>query len=265
MLARKTYYIMLIAASLIAASVISLYTYKGGEDRYIVFFSGAGMKIPVSEIVRDFTKTTGMAVDVHFEGSAVLRRHIESYGDADLFLSGDKKNMELLVEKGLVKEHTFIAWHIPVILIPPENRDKIKGLNDLAKKGTRFIMSNPAHASSGRLFHDMLQRHPKGKAILKNVVVYGSSTADTLRLFRELREKGGVDAVVEWDIMVHVPEGSGLIAVPFEREYEIKDSLMLAILKASGKLSTAGKFYDYFRTKGIDIFKKHGYNTEAGK
>lgn len=263
--AGKTYYIKLIAAFLISAAVLSLYTCKGGEGRYIVFFSGAGMKIPVSEIVRNFTGTTGIAVDVHFEGSAVLRRHIEMYGNADLFLSGDKKNMELLVEKGLVKEPAFIAWHIPVILIPPENKDKIKGLNDLAKKGTRFIMSNPAHASSGRLFHDMLQRHPKGKAILKNVVVYGSSTADTLRLFRDLHKKRGVDAVVEWDIMVHVPEGSGLIAVPFEREYEIKDPLMIAVLKTSRNPAVAGRFYDYFRTKGLAIFKKHGYNTEAGK
>jgi len=265
MVERKTYYITLIAAFLLAAAVISLYTCKGGESRYIVFFSGSGMKIPVSEIVRDFSGKTGIAVDVHFEGSAVLRRHIETFGDADLFMSGDRKNVELLVEKGLVKEHTFIAWHIPVILLPPENRDMIKGLNDLAKKGVRFVMANPAHAASGRLVHDMLQRHPKGKEILNNVVVYGSSTADALRLFRELREKGEVDAVVEWDIMVHAPEGSGLIAVPFEREYEIKDPLMLAILKAADKSSNAGKFYDYFRTKGIDIFKKHGYNTEAGK
>lgn len=63
--------------------------------------------------------------------------------------------------------------------------------------------------------------------------------------------------------MVHVPEGNGLIIVPFEKEYEIKDSIMLAILMMSKSPEISKKFYDYFRTEGIKVFKRHGYNTEA--
>ncbi len=237
----------------------------GREDRFVVFFSGTGMKAPASEIVKDFTDLTGISVDVHFDGSSILRQHIEIYGDADVFMSGDKANIDALVKKELVRESSFIAWHIPFILIPPENRERIKGLNDLSKKGIRIIMSNPAHAASGRLAKEAISRHPKAEEILGNVAVYGSSTADSLARFWDLYGKGQADAVIEWDVMVHVPEGKGLLAVPFEKEYEIRDFIMLALLKTSGNPEISKKFYDYFRTEGLKVFKKHGYNTEAGK
>jgi molybdate transport system substrate-binding protein len=256
----------LIVIALLAIVFAAIFFYqRNKEERFIVFFSGEGMKVPVSEIVNDFTDKTGLRVDVHFDGSAILRQHIETYGGVDLFMSGDKKNMDALAEKGFVKELTFIAWHIPSILVPPENSEKIKGLNDLAKEGVRIVMSNPQQASLGRLVNDMLRRHPKGGDILNNVVVYGSDSQDDLRLFRDLYEKGEADAVIEWDVMVYGPEGKGLIVVPFEKEYEIKDPLTLALLKTSGDPKISRKFYEYFRTEGIKAFKKHGYTIEAVK
>ncbi len=260
----KSRLLTVIALLVIVSAAVFFYQRKK-EERFIVFFSGAGMKVPVSEIVNDFTDKTGISVDVHFEGSAILRQHIETYGGVDLFMSGDKKNMDDLAEKGFVKELTFIAWHIPSILIPPENGGKIKGLNDLAREGVRIVMSNPKQASLGRLVNDMLRRHPKGRDILNNVVVYGSDSQDDLRLFRDLYKKGEADAVIEWDVMADEPEGKGLIVVPFEKEYEIKDPLTLALLKASGNPEISKKFYEYFRTEGTKAFKKHGYTTEAVK
>jgi len=255
---------LLIVVILLAVVFAAVFFYQGNKkESFIVFFSGSGMKIPVSAIVNDFTEKTGTMVDVHFEGSAILRQSIETYGNVDVFMSGDRKNMDILMEKGFVKEAMFVAWHIPFILIPPENRGKIKGLTDLSKEGIRFVMANPAHAASGRMAAEAISRHPKATEILKNVVVYGSSTADALRLFWDLHREGKADAVIEWDVMTHVPEGKGLIAVPFEKEYTIKDSIMLALLKNSRNPEIAKKFYDYFRTEGIKVFKKHGYNTEA--
>jgi molybdate transport system substrate-binding protein len=258
-------YVMLVIISLVILLAVFFFLLHRKDNRFIVFFSGAGMKIPVKEIVKDFTDLTGISVDVHFEGSSVLRQHIETYGDADLFMSGDRENIDILVKKGLVKESAFIAWHIPSILIPPENRERIKGLDDLAGKGVRFVMSNPQQASLGKMVTEVILRHPKGKEILGNVAVYGSSTQDDLRLFWDLYKKGRADAVVEWDVMVHVPEGKGLLVVPFEKGYEIKDSLSIALLKTSGNPDKTKLFYDYFRTEGIKVFKKHGYNTEAGR
>jgi len=258
-------YVMPVIISLLILSAVFFFLFYRNDGRFVVFFSGAGMKIPVNEIVKGFTDSTGISVDVHFEGSSVLRQNIETYGDADVFMSGDKENIDILVKNGLVKESAFIAWHIPSILLPPENKDRIKGLDDLAGEGVRFVMSNPKQASLGKMVTEAILRHPKGKEILRNVAVYGSSTQDDLRLFWDLYKKGGADAVVEWDVMIHVPEGEGLLAVPFEKEYEIKDSLMIALLRTSKNPDKAKRFYDYFKAEGTKVFKKHGYNTEAGR
>jgi molybdate transport system substrate-binding protein len=262
---RTRKYVVPIIFSLLTLLAAFFFLLNGKDNHFIVFFSGAGMKIPANEIAAGFTDSTGIRVDVHFEGSSVLRQYIETYGDADLFMSGDKDNIDNLIREGLVKESAFIAWHIPSILIPPENKEKIKGLDDLAKKGVRFVMSNPKQASLGMMVDEMMRRHPKGKDILRNVAVYGSSTQDDLKLFWDLYKKGKADAVIEWDVMVHVPEGKGLLTVPFEKEYEIKDALMIALLKTSKNPTGAKRFYDYFRTEGIKVFKKHGYATEAGR
>jgi len=259
---------LLLITSIILLFIVSvaIFFYQGNEKkRFVVFFSGTGMKIPAAEIVKDFTDLTGVSVNVHFDGSSVLRQHIETYGDADVFMSGDKANIDALIKKGLVKESAFIAWHIPSILIPPENRERIKGLNDLAKSGIRFVMANPAHAASGRLANEAISRHPKAEEILGNVAVFGSSTADSLARFWDLYGKGRADAVIEWDIMVHVPEGKDLMVVPFEKKYEVKDAIVLALIENSRKPDISKRFYDYFRTEGIKVFKKHGYNTEAEK
>ena len=258
-------YPVLLVVLLLTILTIPFFLSRMKKDKIIVFFSGAGMKSPVADIVKDFTRLTGINVDVHLEGSAVLRQYIETYQDCDVLMTGDRKNMDMALEEGLVKEQAFIAWHIPSILVPPENKDKIRGLNDLAKKNIRLVMSNPAQASLGRLVADMLLRHPRGKEILNNVVVYGADSQDDLRLFRDLYKKKGVDAVIEWDVMAFVPEGRGLIVVPFEKEYEIRDPLMVALLKRSGNPEISKQFYDYFRTEGIKAFKKHGYNTEEGR
>ena len=67
----KSRLLTVIALRVIVSAAIFFYQ-REKEDRFIVFFSGAGMKIPVSEIVNDFTDRAGIRVDVHFEGSAIL-------------------------------------------------------------------------------------------------------------------------------------------------------------------------------------------------
>lgn len=252
--------LVIIVVMLAFVSVLFLFN---KDEKTIVFFSGAGMKVPVTEIIKDFSEKTGIKVDVHFEGSSILRQHIERYGDADIFMSGDKENIDILINKGIIKESSFIAWHIPAILVPTENIEKIKGLNDLSKRDIRFVMANPRLAASGRMAYEAISMHPRSRDILNNVAAYSSSTQESLTIFRDLHQKGQADAVIEWDVMVHVPEGKGLFVVPFEKEYEIRDSIMIALLKKSRDPYISKRFYEYLKKEGIEVFKRHGYNTEA--
>ena len=263
MVSKKKALAVLGVALLIAFAAVILTAHFRHNRRPLLIFSGAGMKTPLLELIANFTDSTGVPVDVHFEGSSILRQYVETYGDADLMLSGDLGNIDLMEKKGLVRKKNFVAWHVPAILVPAGNVARIQGLKDLSKKGVRVVMSNPGQASLGRLVRDMLLRQAIGRAVLRNVVAYGSSSQDDLRLFQELYKQGKADAVIEWDVMAHAPEGEGLIAIPFEKEYEIKDALTIALLTTSRDPGTAIRFYDYFRSKGSPVFKKHGYAIEV--
>ena len=230
------------------------------KKQTVMFLSGAGMKAPVNEIAANFEKETGIRIQTHFDGSSILRDYVINFQTGDIFLPGDKKNLDILSDKGLVKESSFIAWHVVAILVSPEAKDRIKGIDDLAEKGVRLVISNPELASLGRIVtENIIKKHPKGDDILSNVVVYGSSSQDVLRLYRE----GGIDAIIEWDVMAATQEGKGLIVVPLEEPYQVKDELFAGLLTTAHEPVLAKKFYDYLISKGRDVFRKHGYNTTA--
>lgn len=244
---------------LVIALTVGLAYLPGRQEQSLLFLSGAGMKAPVNEIAADFTRETGVRVQTHFEGSAILRDYILNFNSGDIFLPGDQKNLDLLAAKGLVAEKAFLAWHIVAILVAPEASSRIKGLADLAEPGVRLAMSNPELASLGRIVtKNLLEKHPRGAAILKNVVVYGSSSQDVLNLYR----KGGIDAIIEWDVMAATPEGQGLVVVPLEEPYQVKDELVAGLLTTAGDPILAKRFYDYLVSSGKEVFRKHGYRTD---
>lgn len=225
----------------------------------LLFLCGAGMKSPVLEIARNFERETGITVQTLFDGSSILREYISSFKAGDLFLPGDKNNLDILDEEGLVEESSFLAWHIVAILVSPGFKDTIKGLDDLAGKNVRLAMSNPRQASLGRLvMNKIISRHPAGGNILKNINVYGSSSQDVLKLYRE----GHADVLLEWDVMAATREGQGLVVVPIEEEYQVKDPLSAGILKTSKNPVLARQFYNYLLTEGRQVFQQYGYNIE---
>ncbi|MBU0674519.1 MAG: extracellular solute-binding protein [Proteobacteria bacterium] len=228
------------------------------KAKNLLFLSGAGMKVPVNEIAANFERETGIKVQTHFDGSSILRDYILQFNTGDIFLPGDKKNLDILAKKGLVLENNFIAWHVVAILVSPEAKDRIKGLDDLAEPGVRIVMSNPKLASLGQIvMTQVIEKHPRRNDILKNIVVYGSSSQDVLKLYRG----GGIDAIIEWDVMAATPAGEGLIVVPLEPPYQVKDELHTGLLTTAGDPTNAKKFYAYLTTKGKEVFRKHGYNT----
>lgn len=254
----QSYRYYLIAIIIIALTV-GFFSLTGQDKKTLLFLSGAGMKVPVNEIAANFEEETGIEVQTQFAGSSILRDYILDFNTGDIFLPGDKRNLDILSEKGLVTESAFIAWHMVALLVAPEAKERIKGLDDLATPGVRIAMSNPKLASLGRIVtRNIIERHPKGADILKNVVVYGSSSQDVLKLYRA----GGIDAIIEWDVMAATPEGKGLIVIPLEKPYQVKDELFAGLLTTADDPKVAKKFYDYLVTKGKEVFRKHGYNID---
>jgi len=249
--------------SVLILSVVALAVFLIMPERrkpYLICLTGSGMKVPVAEIAGNFEKETGIKVYTVFEGSLTLRNYILNFRTGDIFLPGNKKELDSLAEKGLVKENSFVAWHKACILVSPRYKGEINGLDDLSRKGLRLAISNPEMASLGKLVKErILSRHPKGREILSNVGFFGSSTQEILRKYRE----GAIDAVIEWEVMAYVPEGKGLRVVPIEEEYSVEDTLSIGLLTTSRNPELAKRFYDYVAHEGKEIFRKYGYEIDG--
>lgn len=259
---KKNHKIILVAVAFLAAVMSSGYFFHAAPPSpSIKFLCGAGMKTPITEIIQNFETETGNKVHVFFEGSAILNEYISTFRSGDLFLPGDKENLDILQKQGLVTDSSFLAWHTGAILIPPSLKDRIRGVDDLAGEGVRLAMPNPRQTSLGRLvMKNIINRHPAGDRILGNIVVYGSSCQDVLDRFRE----SNADVLFEWDVMATTPEGQGLIVVPIAGPYQVKDPMHLGLLATARNPTLARQFYAYLLTKGREVFRKHGYNVEEG-
>lgn len=249
--------------SVLILSVVALAVFLIMPERkkpYLIVLSGAAMRAPVTEIAENFEKETGIKVYTVFDGSLTLMNYILNFRAGDVFLPGDKKVLDSIYERGLVKEDSLVAWHRVGILVSPWYRGKINNLDDLSRKGVRLAISNPEMTSLGKLVNErILSRHPRGREILSNVVFFGSSTQEILRIYRE----GDIDAVIEWEVMAFVPEGKGLLSVPIEEAYSIKDALHVGLLTTSQNPKLAKRFFDYFAHEGKEIFSKYGYDSNG--
>jgi molybdate transport system substrate-binding protein len=79
-----------------------------------------------------------------YAGSSALVTQIQQGAPADVFASADEKNMQQLVDAGLVEEPVVFARNTLAIITKPGNPKGITGLADLAEDGLAVVFADPA-------------------------------------------------------------------------------------------------------------------------
>ncbi len=110
--------------------VFPFYVWAGD---YLLIFAGAGMRLPLDVIGKEFEKLYHVQVIYDYEGSGRLGNKILAGQKPDVFIPGSERWAKILKKKGYVKEYFPIAYHIPVIITPLTNK-KVNGLKDFIKK-----------------------------------------------------------------------------------------------------------------------------------
>jgi molybdate transport system substrate-binding protein len=81
-----------------------------------------------------------LSITYNFAGSNALVAQIQQGAPADVFASADAKNMQKLVDAGLVNSPVTFAKNKLEIAVAPGNPKNITGLADLAKPGTTVVL-----------------------------------------------------------------------------------------------------------------------------
>lgn len=120
-------------------------------SKEIVVSAAASLKNCLEEIFPEYEKQSGNKVFLNLGGSGTLRTQIEKGAVVDLFISANEKNVEILVEKNIVKkENTYSFLSNSIILVKsPYSKSEINSIEELKNSDVYIAIGNPDTAPVG--------------------------------------------------------------------------------------------------------------------
>ncbi len=247
-------------ASLLIATVMGCSSPKKKTENKLMLYCAAGMKHPISEIVKQYEKEYGVYVQMQYGGSGTLLSNIRVVKSGDLYLAADKSYIEKANEYGLIDEVMDVAHLTPVLLVKKGNPKNINSLNDLLQEGVKICIANPSAASVGRLTKKMLETTGMWDKIQKNIKVQKPTVNDVANDVKI----GSVDVGIVWDATGNQYADLQNIAVPEFKKYT--QTVSLTVLKSTKDPTAALRFARYLtaRDKGLAVFDKYNYVPADG-
>lgn len=224
-------------------------------------FCGSAVKPPMDELIKSFSRETGIKVDIVYGGSGSVLSQAQLSMRGDVYISGSPDFMEIARERNLVEEEseTRLAYLVPAIVVQKGNPKNILSLEDLARPGVEVAIANPETVCLGTYAIEILEANGLTDRVLKNVKTYTESCSKTASVIAMKK----VDAVIGWQVFSDW--NKDLEAVELKKgEIPRIAYVPAAVLKSSRKQGDAEEFLKYLSgEKGTAVFKKYGYNTDV--
>ncbi len=224
----------------------------------LVVYCAAGLKKPVESLAAEYTKETGVEVQIQYGGTATLLSSIRTVRSGDVFIAADTLGIEDGRKYQLLSEVIPIIRQRPVLAVPKGNPKNLRTLEDLKQNNIRFALTNPESAAIGRVTRLVLGEayEPLSKcaAVTKPTV---TDIATDLQL-------GTIDAAIVWDSTVAQFAQLESVFLPVLSE---KDEEASAAILASTKQSPeALRFSRYLAApeRGGNVFSSMGFPPIKG-
>jgi molybdenum ABC transporter molybdate-binding protein len=226
-------------------------------------YCAAGLRSPVEQIVAEYEREYGVAVQLQYGGSNTLLSQIEVSKTGDLYLAGDSSYTDLAQEKGLVQETIPLAVMRPVIAVRKGNPKNIRGVEDLLRDDIRTALGNPDQAAIGRLTRSLLVESGSWQRLQEHVTDTGVFKPTVPEVANDVK-LGSADAGIVWDTTVALyPE---LEAVQVDELNAGTTHVTVGVLTATQRPTKALRLARYLaaRDRGLVTFAEHGYETVQG-
>jgi len=128
------------------------------ETEPVKLFAAASTRDALNDIVADFQKQSGTAVELNTGASSTLARQIEEGAGADLFLSADGAWADHVADRGLVAERRDLLTNRLVVVVAAGRPAAVHDLADLAGPAvTHLALAGPS-VPAGRYARQALTR-----------------------------------------------------------------------------------------------------------
>jgi molybdate transport system substrate-binding protein len=209
--------------------------------------------------VADAYAKTGATVRFNFAASNVLARQIVSGAPADVFISADEAQMDVVAAAGLVQEGSRVALlrNQLAVAVPNDRPRTFRSIREIAEPVfKRIAIGDPAAVPAGVYAKQYLEQEGLWPALAPRIVPTGSVRAALAAV-----ESGAADAAIVYRTDVRVAlKATVAWIVPADRGPRIV--YPVAIVKATGSASEAKRFVDFLRSgEAARIFQRFGFTT----
>jgi len=174
------------------------------------------------------TSDPDLTLTYNFAGTQALVTQIQQGAPADVFASADEKNMQKLVDAGLVGTPQVFAHNVLEIAVAPGNPKHLTSLADLEKPGVSLVLAD-ATVPAGKYARQAFAKAglPAPKPVSNELDV--KSTIAKLVL-------GEVDAVVVYVTDVKAA-GAKVTGVEIPSDQNVEATYPIAVVKAAKNAS----------------------------
>ncbi len=224
------------------------------EAEKLTILCGGSFRPPMEELVRAFSRETGVATELSFGQSEDLLPTIRVRKAGDVFVSHDPFR-GYVDTAGSLLSAVQVGYVAPVLVVPKGNPARVRSLDDLARPGVKVALPDPKYSTCGRMLFKLLER--KG---LKDKATANAEGA----IFRSHSETGTAlkmgqrQAGVMWNGVAYTFRDS-LEVVPTPYEYD--ETIRVWVMGLSYTKHEAGvrRLLEFARKEGPAIFAKYGY------
>jgi len=219
-------------------------------------YAGAGLRVGLDEMIRDFEAVSGVHVEADYGGSGLIISRARLDDQADLFMPGDEWYVdELAAKSNLIESKTSVAHFVPVIVVAKGNPKGVKGLADFQRKDLVVAWGKPDACQVGRLCAELFKKN--------NIDVSGINAKESLTV-NELGvwvKTGDVDATIVWDAIA-AGLGDKVEVIRITPEQSMISNVVVGLMKTSHDKAAAKSFIKFMAgPAGQAILAKNGYST----
>jgi molybdenum ABC transporter molybdate-binding protein len=228
-------------------------------ERPLVILAAPTARIPLEQVVADFTRDTGHPVAIDWGPSERLvttARYPAPHRPADLLLPADDSYLLQARDLGLLDEWTPISRIRAVLLLAPDNPRGIQSWADLHSGGVRLAVPNDG-AAVGKLARDHLSATGRWAAVRSQVkdVLTVTEAANAAKV-------GSVDAAVVWDAVAAGPGYRGQEVLRVPELGEVQGRVAAGVLYQSPDRARAQQFLAYLTVRGRERFREAGFTVD---
>ena len=254
-----------IFAMVLAALVLSTSAGFAQESKELTVFTAASLTGAFTEIGQMYKNETNIIAVYNFDGSQVLRTQIENGAYADIFVSANTKQMNLMKNEGLMNNSSITVFtrNKPVIIVPKDNPAKIQNISDLAKPGIKIVIGTkdvPIGDYTRKILAKLANDSAYGPGFRKLVMANVVSNETNVNYVTSKVALGEADAGVAYVSDITKDLSSKITKIEIPDKYNVIATYPMGILKQSKYPAQAQEFINLVKSdKGNAVLEKYGF------